>query len=70
MHCYVNPFWLLIMLEGYLSRGGRSRFLYKSHFYNCLDFMDFQILHHFNIFDSDNKQFVSVCIGRLPVVNI
>ena len=32
--------------------------------------MDFQILHHFNIFDSDNKQFVSVCIGRLPVVNI
>ena len=32
--------------------------------------MDFYILHHLNIFDSDNKQSVSIYIGRLPIVNI
>ena len=32
--------------------------------------MGFRILHHLNIFDSDNKQFVSVCIGRFRVANI
>ena len=44
--------------------------LYKRHRYNCLEFMDFHILHHLNIFDSDSKQFFSVYIGRLLVVNI
>ena len=45
--------------------------LYKNQCYSCFEFfMDFHILCHLNIFDSDNKQLVSVYIGRLPVVNI
>ena len=38
--------------------------------YNSLEFMDFYILNHLNFFNSKNKQFVSVYLGRLTVLNI